>query len=51
VIATMRDAAVDARWQVRTAQEHGARLIELDAGHFPFFTRPDELAEILASLA
>jgi pimeloyl-ACP methyl ester carboxylesterase len=51
VIATMRDGAVDADWQVRTARAHGAHLIELDAGHSPFLTQPAELAEILASLA
>jgi pimeloyl-ACP methyl ester carboxylesterase len=51
VIATMRDAAVDPSWQVRTAESHGARVIELDGGHSPFFTQPDELADILGSLA
>jgi alpha/beta hydrolase family protein len=51
VIATLRDRAVDPGWQVRTARAHGARLIELDAGHSPFITQPDELAAILAALA
>jgi hypothetical protein len=51
LIATMRDAAIDPAWQVRRAAEHGARLIELDSGHSPFFTQPAELAAILASLA
>jgi predicted alpha/beta hydrolase family esterase len=51
VIATMGDAAVDGGWQARTAEEHGARLIELDAGHSPFFTQPDELAFLLDTLA
>jgi hypothetical protein len=51
VIATMRDAAIDPGWQVRTAEEHGARFVELDAGHSPFFTQPGELAELLSSLA
>ena len=51
VIATLRDAAVDPGWQVRTARSHGARVIELDSGHSPFFTQPDELAGILSSLA
>jgi len=51
VIATLRDAAVDPGWQVRTARSHGARVIELDSGHSPFFTQPDELAGILGSLA
>jgi pimeloyl-ACP methyl ester carboxylesterase len=51
VIATLHDAAVDAAWQIQTARTHGARLIELDSGHSPFFTQPDELAEVLSSLA
>ena len=51
VIALLEDAAVDAEWQIRTAQAHGARVIELDAGHSPFFTQPDELADVLSSLA
>jgi pimeloyl-ACP methyl ester carboxylesterase len=51
VIATMRDAAIDAAWQVAAAKRHDARLIELDAGHSPFITQPDELAALLASLA
>jgi pimeloyl-ACP methyl ester carboxylesterase len=51
VIATMRDAAIDPEWQKRTARAHGAKLIELDSGHSPFFTQPDELAEVLDSLA
>jgi hypothetical protein len=50
VIATLRDAAVDPGWQIRTAHTHGARVIELDSGHSPFFTQPDELAEMLSSL-
>jgi hypothetical protein len=51
VIATLRDAAVKAEWQIRTARAHGARVIELDSGHSPFFTQPAELAEVLSSLA
>lgn len=51
VIATLRDAAIDPTWQLSTARAYGARLIELDAGHSPFFTQPAELAEVLASLA
>ena len=51
VIATMRDAAVDGAWQAETGRAHGARVIELDAGHSPFFTQPDELAGVLHSLA
>jgi predicted alpha/beta hydrolase family esterase len=51
VLATRRDRAVDFDWQVRTAKAHGARVIELDAGHSPFLTQPEELADVLASLA
>ena len=51
VIATLRDAAIDPSWQIRTAQAHGARVIELDSGHSPFITQPDELAEVLDTLA
>ncbi|MBJ7593771.1 MAG: alpha/beta hydrolase [Candidatus Dormibacteraeota bacterium] len=50
VIATLQDAAVDPDWQIRTARTHGARVIELDSGHSPFLTQPDELANILSSL-
>lgn len=51
VLATMRDAAIDGSWQVRTAKAHGAQVVEIDSGHSPFLTQPDELASILASLA
>ena len=51
VIATLQDAAVDPDWQIRTARVHGARVIELDSGHSPFLTQPDELADMLGSLA
>jgi len=30
---------------------HSARVIELDAGHSPHLTQPDEVAEVLSSLA
>ena len=51
VIATLHDAAIEPDWQIRTARARGARVIELDSGHSPFFTRPAELADILSSLA
>jgi pimeloyl-ACP methyl ester carboxylesterase len=51
VIATARDAAIDFGWQVRTGQEHGLQVHELDAGHSPFLTQPVELASLLSSLA
>jgi pimeloyl-ACP methyl ester carboxylesterase len=50
VIATMQDAAVDPDWQIRTACTYGARVIELDSGHSPFLTQPEELADLLSSL-
>ena len=49
-IATLRDAAIDPGWQIRMARSRGATVIELDAGHSPFLTQPDELAEILGRL-
>jgi pimeloyl-ACP methyl ester carboxylesterase len=49
VVATMRDAAIDGEWQIATARKHGARLVELDSGHSPFFTQPAELADVLAA--
>ena len=51
VIATLRDAAVAAQWQIETARRFGARIVELDSGHSPFFTQPDELADVLDALA
>ncbi|HEY6962880.1 MAG TPA: alpha/beta fold hydrolase [Gaiellaceae bacterium] len=51
VVATTRDRAIDPDWQVATARRHGARVVELDAGHSPFFTQPDELADLLGELA
>src|SRR3954471_15048717 len=47
VVATLRDAAIDGEWQVETARRHGARVVELDSGHSPFFTQADELADVL----
>jgi pimeloyl-ACP methyl ester carboxylesterase len=51
VLATMRDGAIDPSWQVATGRKYGAHVIELDAGHSPFITQPDELAGVLDSLA
>jgi hypothetical protein len=51
VIATLRDAAIKPAWQIATGRRHGARVIELDSGHSPFFTQPGELADVLATLA
>jgi pimeloyl-ACP methyl ester carboxylesterase len=51
VLATMADAAIEAWWQVRTARAAGARLIEIETGHSPFLTHPEELADVLDELA
>lgn len=51
VVATLHDAVVDAHWQVRVGREHVASVVELDAGHSPFFTQPIGLAALLESLA
>lgn len=43
------DRAVDHSWARQNAVDRiGARLIELDGGHSPFFSRPVELAQVLA---
>jgi pimeloyl-ACP methyl ester carboxylesterase len=51
VLATTKDAAIEPEWQVRKAREVGSRVVELDAGHSPFFTQPAELVDVLDSLA
>jgi pimeloyl-ACP methyl ester carboxylesterase len=51
VLATMRDVAIDPAWQVATARAAGARLVEIDSGHSPFITQPEELADVLDELA
>ena len=51
VVATLRDSGIDPTWQIETARAHGARVIELDSGHSPFLTQPDELAGLLDTLA
>ena len=51
VVVTTRDAAVDPDWQRATAKKHGAKCVELDSGHSPFLTQPDELADLLDALA
>jgi pimeloyl-ACP methyl ester carboxylesterase len=51
VVATAKDAAIEPEWQVRKARAAGARVVEIDSGHSPFFTQPDELAELLDGLA
>jgi Alpha/beta hydrolase family len=51
IVATLRDGAIDPQWQLRVARENGVRTIELDSGHSPFITQPDELAALLHDLA
>ena len=50
VVVTTRDAAIDPDWQRRVARANRLRAVELDAGHSPFFTQPDELADLLDAL-
>jgi len=51
VIALTGDAVADPDWQLAQARVHGVKSVELAAGHFPFFTHPAELAELLESVA
>jgi pimeloyl-ACP methyl ester carboxylesterase len=50
VVATTKDAAIEPGWQVSKARAAGARVVEIDSGHSPFVTQPDELAELLDGL-
>lgn len=44
-----RDEAVDPVWQSRVGRAHFERVVELDAGHSPFFTQPRDLARLLVT--
>jgi pimeloyl-ACP methyl ester carboxylesterase len=45
------DRAVNPAWSRRVAKDRiGANLIELGGGHSPFYSRPVELAQVLADL-
>lgn len=45
------DQMVDPAWSRRVARDRlGAALIELPGGHSPFYSRPSELADVLARL-
>ena len=45
------DRAVGPQWSRRVAKDRlGADLIELAGSHSPFYSRPVELAEVLAAL-
>jgi pimeloyl-ACP methyl ester carboxylesterase len=47
-----RDSAIKPEWSRRVARERlGVEAIELDAGHSPFATQPEELATVLDRLA
>jgi hypothetical protein len=51
VVIARQDDAVDPSWQLRTARTHGARVEQLDTGHFPMLTHPRDLADLLVSLS
>jgi pimeloyl-ACP methyl ester carboxylesterase len=45
------DRALNPAWGRQAAQERlGTTAIEIDGGHSPFLTRPEELARIIASI-
>ena len=45
------DHAMNADWGRRAARERlGVAPIEIDGGHSPFLTRPEELARVIASI-
>ena len=44
------DNAITPAWQRRVPAELGMDVIEIDASHSPFWSRPSDLADILASL-
>jgi pimeloyl-ACP methyl ester carboxylesterase len=51
-IRTLRDRAVSPELQTRMIERGGiAEVSDIDAGHLPFVTRPDEVADLLAGLA
>jgi pimeloyl-ACP methyl ester carboxylesterase len=49
-ILMTEDQAVGPAWSRRAAARIGADLIELGGDHSPFYSRPEELTEILAGL-
>jgi pimeloyl-ACP methyl ester carboxylesterase len=51
VLVARRDVVIDAAWQLRTASAYGARVEELDTGHFSMLTHPRELADLLVSVS
>jgi hypothetical protein len=51
VLVARPDGVVDPAWQVRTGRAYGARVEELDTGHFLMLTHPRELADHLVRLS
>ena len=49
-IVCARDEAITPAWQRRVPAELGMDMVEIDASHSPFWSRPADLADILASL-
>lgn len=43
------DRVVDPGWSRSSGAVPGAELVEVEGGHFPMLTRPDELARIIAT--
>lgn len=50
-VVCREDRIVDPAIFRRSAEAVGARIVEIDGGHFPMLTRPGELARILARAA
>jgi pimeloyl-ACP methyl ester carboxylesterase len=44
------DRAVGPEWSRSAAARIGADLVELDGSHSPFYSRPEELADVLVSM-
>jgi pimeloyl-ACP methyl ester carboxylesterase len=49
-IVCTEDRAITPAWQRRVPAELGMDLVEIDASHSPFWSRPSDLAHILASV-
>lgn len=45
------DRAVDGHWARQNAARVGARVFELGGGHSPFYSRPEQLAHLIAEAA
>jgi hypothetical protein len=51
IVVTKRDLAISPDWQRAVARDHGVTSVEIDSGHSPFITQPDELAALLDAIA